>query len=204
MAFRQALLARGITVAGTAGVKHRQPQDAGDFLSQVRGSIRLEQALAAGATVRAACGSMEPSPPSSAVLATHTSASLAEDARFTLKESQNLHADLILQALALQVPCSDGSTLRGARMVRAFLLHAGISDGDVTLYDGSGLSGHDLVTPRALTQLLVYDATQPWFPTLKAALPIGGTDGTLASRFTGPRRSPRTQGKSLRQDRNPR
>ena len=70
-------------------------------------------------------------------------------------------------------------------MIRAFLLKAGIAPDDFILYDGSGLSSHDLVTPRSLTQLLVYAAKQPWFDSFKAALPIGGVDGSLISRFSG-------------------
>jgi D-alanyl-D-alanine carboxypeptidase/D-alanyl-D-alanine-endopeptidase (penicillin-binding protein 4) len=46
------------------------------------------------------------------------------------------------------------------------------------------LSGHDLVTPHATTQLLQYASTQPWFAEWKASLPVGGVDGTLAGRFT--------------------
>ena len=64
------------------------------------------------------------------------------------------------------------------------MLHAGLVDGDFLFYDGSGLSTKDLVTPRAEAQLLAYAARQPWFAQWKAALPIGGVDGTLASRFT--------------------
>ncbi len=42
------------------------------------------------------------------------------------------------------------------------------------------------MTPRAEAQLLAYAASQPWFIQWKAALPVGGVDGTLASRFTAP------------------
>ncbi len=194
MAFRQALLAQGITVAGTARAKHRNPKNAGDFLTQLREYGSLEEKIINGQNYALDCMS---TPDDAPVLAAHTSAPLAQDIRFTLKESQNLHAELLLHHLGNRLPCEYGSILDGARAVRAWLLHIGIAaDTDVTLYDGSGLSGHDLITPRALTQLLVYDARQPWFPTLKSALPIGGTDGTLASRFTG-QDHPELKGKVL-------
>jgi D-alanyl-D-alanine carboxypeptidase/D-alanyl-D-alanine-endopeptidase (penicillin-binding protein 4) len=118
------------------------------------------------------------------VLASHTSAPLAEDVTLTLKVSQNLHAEILLHRLGhLPAMCGRGSTVEGARMVRAFLLHAGIDPADFVFYDGSGLSGHDLVTPRATAQLLAYATKQPWFAQWKAALPVGGEDGTLSSRF---------------------
>ena len=70
--------------------------------------------------------------------------------------------------------------------MRQFLVNAGIDPEGFTFYDGSGLSARDLVTPRTETQLLGYAAKQPWFTPWKAALPVGGVDGTLASRFTEP------------------
>jgi D-alanyl-D-alanine carboxypeptidase/D-alanyl-D-alanine-endopeptidase (penicillin-binding protein 4) len=63
------------------------------------------------------------------------------------------------------------------------LVHAGLDPADFVFYDGSGLSGHDLVAPRATAQLLAYATKQPWFAQWKAALPVGGEDGTLSSRF---------------------
>ena len=76
-----------------------------------------------------------------------------------------------------------GSAVDGSRVVRQFLLDAGLDEGDFVLLDGSGLSGHDLVTPRATAKLLTFASTQPWFAQWRAALPVGGEDGTLRSRF---------------------
>ena len=79
---------------------------------------------------------------------------------------------------------TEGSFDQGVRVVRHWLIErAGLDGADFVFYDGSGLSGHDLITPRAAAQLLAYAAKQPWFPQWKAALPVGGEDGSLASRF---------------------
>ena len=132
--------------------------------------------------------------PVPAVLASHGSAPISEDVVLTNKVSQNLHAELFLHLLGKRTYCSKGSIVEGARLVRAFLLHAGIDGDDFVFYDGSGLSGHDLVAPRATAKLLAFAATnpkrfaadKPWFAAWKASLPVGGEDGTLGGRFAKP------------------
>ncbi len=119
------------------------------------------------------------------VLAIHVSPRLAEDLTYTLKVSQNLHAELLLRNLGATFDCEHTQSA-GVAVVKEYLLHAGLDPKDFKLYDGSGLSGHDLVTPRALTKLLAYAATQPWFATYKAALPVAGVDGSLGGRFAVP------------------
>jgi D-alanyl-D-alanine carboxypeptidase/D-alanyl-D-alanine-endopeptidase (penicillin-binding protein 4) len=117
------------------------------------------------------------------VIASHQSAPLLEDVVATNKVSQNLHAELFLHQLGKRLTCV-GSTAQGARVVRSFLESAGIDKDDFVFFDGSGLSGHDLVTPQATVKLLQYASAQPWFADWKASLPVGGVDGTLAGRFT--------------------
>ena len=51
------------------------------------------------------------------------------------------------------------------------------------LEDGSGLPRRDLVTPRAVVQLLRYAETQPWGELYGSSLPIAGQDGTLSERM---------------------
>jgi len=77
----------------------------------------------------------------------------------------------------------DGTIAQGARVVRQFLLSAGIDKDDFVFFDGSGLSGHDLVTPRATARLLQYASGQSWFADWKSSLPVGGVDGSLEERF---------------------
>ena len=112
-------------------------------------------------------------------LANHVSPTLLEDVTVTNKVSQNLHAEILLNTLGAAV-LADGSTANGARVVRAFLEQAGIDKDDFVFFDGSGLSGHDLVAPRATARLLQYASGQPWFADWKKSLPVGGEDGSLA------------------------
>jgi D-alanyl-D-alanine carboxypeptidase/D-alanyl-D-alanine-endopeptidase (penicillin-binding protein 4) len=67
--------------------------------------------------------------------------------------------------------------------VRKFLLGAGLREEEFFLLDGSGLSRRDLVTPSAVTRLLVYAASQPWGAVYEGSLPVGGVDGSLSERF---------------------
>jgi serine-type D-Ala-D-Ala carboxypeptidase/endopeptidase (penicillin-binding protein 4) len=103
----------------------------------------------------------------------------------TNKVSQNLHAEIILRTLG-KLESSDGSLLEGTRVVRQFLISAGVAPTDFVLYDGCGLSPQDLVTPRAFTTLLAYAARQSWGQAFRTSLPVGGVDGSLSARFKEP------------------
>ncbi len=185
--FRATLLAHGITVAGSARAQHRKLTDSTSFLTELLASPDAETPLLYGKDFERIEGGSCLTIPRPPTLATHTSAPLSKDIPYTLKLSANLHAELYLHAIGLFGFCRHGSVVEGARLVRAFLLHAGLAPDDFLFYDGSGLSSQDLITPRAATRLLVYAATQPWFAAYKAALPLAGTDGTLIHRFaTGP------------------
>src|SRR5664279_3462529 len=96
------------------------------------------------------------------------------------KVSQNLHAELLLRQLG-RSQTGEGSFVEGARVVRQFLVNAGILPDDFFFYDGSGMSPEDEVTPRATSTLLSYAAKQPWGATFRATLPVAGVDGTLAN-----------------------
>ncbi len=87
------------------------------------------------------------------MLASHVSPPLGDDLVVTNKVSQNLHAEITLRTLG-KLESSDGSLLEGTRVVRQFLISAGVAPTDFVLYDGCGLSVQDLVTPRAFTTLL--------------------------------------------------
>ena len=182
MAFRNILMAHGISVTGVARSQHRPVSNGAGFASELLRKDRAEEVFLGGNFATSCLQTAAPP-----TLATHLSAPLADDILLTNKVSQNLHAELLLHRLGRVGPCSQGSTVEGARMIRVFATHAAAVDPkDFILYDGSGLSDHDLIAPRALTKMLSYAATQPWFATFQNSLPQGGIDGTLASRFKPP------------------
>ncbi|HLZ93555.1 MAG TPA: D-alanyl-D-alanine carboxypeptidase/D-alanyl-D-alanine-endopeptidase [Candidatus Acidoferrum sp.] len=113
-----------------------------------------------------------------AVLAEHVSVPLADSVKLVNKISQNLHTEMLLRAAARQTAVWNTPDDL-AKFPADFYSAAGIAAADVIQTDGSGLSRHDLVTPRAITALLKYAQGQPWFAAYFASLPVAGIDGTL-------------------------
>ncbi len=189
-AFKQLLEARGVTITGIARAHHRPSLATLSPLAEARqplttlpqGAVELLDPVAAADSSRCAAGCT--------LLAQHLSPTLADDVVVTNKVSQNLHAELLLHALSTEygedLPggAGRGSIAEGTRVVRQFLINAGLDGNDFVFYDGSGLSGHDLVTPRSIVQLLRFATTQPWFDVYRNSLPVGGVDGGLTARFT--------------------
>jgi D-alanyl-D-alanine carboxypeptidase/D-alanyl-D-alanine-endopeptidase (penicillin-binding protein 4) len=178
-AFTEILRAHGITVSGQPSARHRLANDTQSFFAE------RDQPLLPNPSVLKTKKIQPIFPTTERVLATHNSPPIAEDWTVTNKASQNLHAELALRTLG-KLYADDGSFAQGARVVRQFLINAGIDPGDFNFYDGCGLSTGDLITPRAATQLLTYAARQSWAEAWRATLPIGGVDGSLASRFNQP------------------
>jgi D-alanyl-D-alanine carboxypeptidase/D-alanyl-D-alanine-endopeptidase (penicillin-binding protein 4) len=173
VALRQMLLARGVTVTGEARAWHRPSEDTQDYSAEVGQPVVLRPLN---------LSTIAPPVTGLRLLATHVSPTVGEDVTVTNKVSQNLHAELYLRLLG-RLEGDDGSIAQGARVVRQFLMSAGVDPGDFLFYDGSGLSPNDLITPRAATTLLAYAARQPWGTLYRSTLPEGGVDGTLSGRF---------------------
>ena len=120
-----------------------------------------------------------------AVLAEHVSIPLKDSVKLVNKISQNLHTEVLLRAAARQQGrWATPEDLQ--KFPEAFYAKAGIPEGDVIQTDGSGLSRHDLVTPRAFVGVLAYAQKQAWFPAFLASLPVAGADGTLNERMKEP------------------
>jgi len=157
--FRRALQAEGIVVDGGIEVRH---------------STRLEAASQPETFPKAA---------SRVVLAEHDSPPLREAIKVINKESQNLHAEMLLRTLG-RVVDNYGSLTVGLETLNKFAAEQlGIVPGETYFSDGSGLSREDLVTPHALVKLLRYMAQSPRFELFFDSLPVSGIDGTLTHRL---------------------
>jgi len=124
----------------------------------------------------------DPAEATRTVLAEHLSIRLADSVKLVNKISQNLHTEVLLRTAARQSGrWSDPEDLQ--KFPQGFYVKAGIVADDVVQTDGSGLSRHDLVTPRAFVALLQYAQKQAWFPAYYDSLPVAGVDGTLNERM---------------------
>jgi D-alanyl-D-alanine carboxypeptidase/D-alanyl-D-alanine-endopeptidase (penicillin-binding protein 4) len=113
-----------------------------------------------------------------AVLAEHLSVPLGDAVKLVNKISQNLHTEMLLRAAAR----ANGIWSTPDDLMRFpadFYAAAGIAPGDVIQSDASGLSRHDLVTPRSIAALLKYAQEQRWFAPYYDSLPVASVDGTL-------------------------
>jgi serine-type D-Ala-D-Ala carboxypeptidase/endopeptidase (penicillin-binding protein 4) len=167
-ALKELLEARGVRVTGSVRVRHAPPPES------TPAGEPVFPATAATTETRAAANGL--------VLAEHLSPPLIQSIEFTNKASNNLHAELLLRAVARE-KLGLGSTAAGLKVEEEFRRAAGIPDGDVVLSDASGLARDDLVTPRAMVILLRYAARQPWGRAFMSTLPVAGVDGTLADRM---------------------
>jgi D-alanyl-D-alanine carboxypeptidase/D-alanyl-D-alanine-endopeptidase (penicillin-binding protein 4) len=113
-----------------------------------------------------------------------------------LKVSQNFYGEMLLKAIG-RAAGGPGSAASGRDAVRETLGQWGIERDAFVMYDGSGLSRYDYVTADAIVTLLkhVWHDERLRGPFL-AALPIGGHDGTLASRMKKSTLNRRVQAKT--------
>lgn len=117
------------------------------------------------------------------VFAKRVSPPLKEAIRIINKESQNLHAEMLLREAALhERNIADVRAAVGE--MRDFLKQAGLAAGEYYLRDGSGLSRHNLVSPGGTVKLLAYMYNSPDREAYLESLPIAGRDGTLDWRFS--------------------
>lgn len=125
---------------------------------------------------------------SGAALAEHSSPPLESVLETILDKSNNWHAEMLLKTLGRELR-GQGTWQAGLEVERRFLIDSLRVDSTLfSLADGSGLSHHNLVAPRAFIALLAAmhrparaERAEPFL----TALPVGGRTGTLRYRFRG-------------------
>lgn len=184
-AFRAMLEQRGIAIGGRPRVAHLDPTTL-PFLDESSSSA-TSNGKGGGADL--------PPSQSRTLLVTHVSPPLTEVAKVINKVSQNLHAENLLRTLASERSLTP-SLESALSLEKDFLTEAGISPDDFAWFDGSGMSAQDLVSPHAVTGLLLYASHQPWADAYRATLPVMGVDGSLAERLKSSPAAGRVLGKT--------
>lgn len=111
-------------------------------------------------------------------VAEHVSPPLREDARITLKVSQNLHASMMPYIVGAYVkkgstdPLQSGFDAESAMLQKADLDLTGAVQND-------GAGGAALFAPDFMVHFLLHMSRQPFFADFKRSLPILGKDGSL-------------------------
>ncbi len=162
----------------------------------------LDDALAAAGVLvpRGALPGIAPGPPDRP-LWTFAGEPLGDLLGDCWQPSDNFIAEQLLLAVgaAAQPPASGtpaSLTDRALAAESAWLQTLGVDPGTVTLTDGSGLSGYDRLTPRALVTVLQADWNGPQRALTIDDLPLAGVRGTLATRFLGTAAAQRTFAKT--------
>lgn len=113
------------------------------------------------------------------VIATHTGPPLDQVVTHILQVSDNEGAETLGHLLGAQHSFASGVTA-----VLAAVHRLGVPTSGLHLYDASGLSRDDRVTPAALVAVLQKAASDPRLGAILQGLPVAGWNGSLADRFT--------------------
>ena len=117
-------------------------------------------------------------------LASWRSLPLIESLKILVKTSRNLYAEMLLRGLGAEIS-GVGSLETGVEALEEFLTKSGISEEQLNLSDGSGLSRTNLLTPESVVRLLQYMDRHPQAEVFRECLPVAGQDGTLKHRMKG-------------------
>lgn len=176
--FKRVLETRGIQVSGHVVAQHRELW-----------TLPPEPPLETTTTVAMPPVPVATAPPvtqaaKGVVLASQDSVPLGEDLTVINKVSQNLHAELALRLIG-KLRGGNGTAESGVLAESAFLAQAGLVPDEYHIFDGSGLSREDLISPEAIVKLLLFARAQPWGAQFVGTLPVAASDGSLLDRFVG-------------------
>lgn len=180
--------ANGITVSGSIGAQGYQRSYS--YVVEDPASFTTGAFLAAlrrnGITVGGGM-TLGPTPAAARPLVTWESASLETLLTVMNRESVNVIAEHVFRAAGRG---SDrhavGSAFNSDTALRGMLQRSvGMRSDALRSSDGSGLSQTDLVSPRAMVQLLGWADRASWGPLLHSSLPLAGNSGTLRHRMMG-------------------
>ncbi|WP_250565041.1 D-alanyl-D-alanine carboxypeptidase/D-alanyl-D-alanine endopeptidase [Adonisia turfae] len=99
------------------------------------------------------------------------------------QDSNNLYAEALLKSLGTIAAEYDDATQAGTEAVKEILDGLGVDSDSYQMVDGSGLSRHNLVTPRTLVDTLQAMAFHSHSEVYRRSLAVAGEQGNLIHRF---------------------
>jgi D-alanyl-D-alanine carboxypeptidase/D-alanyl-D-alanine-endopeptidase (penicillin-binding protein 4) len=177
-----------ISVSGTIG--SRSPprryvyvvEDPARFTTGALRSALIDNGIAVDGAIR-----IGPAPANAVKIASILSPTLDRIISTMNRESINHFAELLLRAAARGTDKkAQGSVASGRELLRHFFAgKVGADSASLQVFDGSGLSTLDRVTPRAMAQMLGYAHRAEWGPWFHASLPVAGESELLRRRMKG-------------------
>jgi D-alanyl-D-alanine carboxypeptidase/D-alanyl-D-alanine-endopeptidase (penicillin-binding protein 4) len=146
------------------------------YLEALRQAL-VERGIAIGDSVIAAEGTADS-------LFTVHSPPLREILPVFEKPSQNQIGEILFKTIALEAT-GIGTADSARRVIERHLTSWGVDTLGFAIRDGSGLSRHDYLSPRAIVQVLDVMRRHAHFEIFYEALPIAGVDGTIENRMRG-------------------
>ncbi len=127
-------------------------------------------------------------PPASAyqVIWTHQSKPLTQYLASMWYPSDNLIAEMLIKSIGVATKGTPGSAANGAAREERWLRSLGIDTSrNTAIFDGSGVSIYDRLSPRTLVRVFQVDWRSPNRDAILAALPLAGVRGTIRNSFAG-------------------
>lgn len=124
------------------------------------------------------------SPSIARTIASVQSAPISTIVESMLTDSENTYAEMLGHLVGVKE--GSGGTFAGAALAtEAILADAGIDDAGLDLYDASGLSPKNRISPDTLAAVLtdVAQGANPAWAAIGTGLAVGGKTGTLKTRF---------------------
>jgi D-alanyl-D-alanine carboxypeptidase/D-alanyl-D-alanine-endopeptidase (penicillin-binding protein 4) len=103
------------------------------------------------------------------------------------KVSSNLHAEMVLYAMAEKYYGKPATSRNGIKLINNLISMTGMNPGKYRMLDGSGLSHYNLVSAELIVGVLkhMYLKEPELYKVLNESFPISGIDGTLGRRMGG-------------------
>lgn len=144
--------------------------------------LRLEDAIRAKKMEYYAAIKNSLLPKSNVYLVAQVDHSIDEAMASILKSSNNFVAETLFKLAGGKYANSQGCIANSLKMLDAYLKKLNLSDEDIKVVDGSGVSKNNIMTADFMTDFLLAEAKTDNFEMFKAYLPTPG-EGTLKNRM---------------------